>query len=81
MEEVANLKGCIIAVHEGHVAIHEYQLIAALAAVVHEDILLDHAERFFAVEGQIASLLCVDAQSTVQDDKCRVYVEALVVNY
>ena len=44
-------------------------------------ILLDHAQRLFAVKSQIAGLFSVDAQPTVQDDKCRVNVKALVVNY
>jgi len=44
-------------------------------------ILLDHAQRLFAVKSQIAGLFSVDAQPTVQDDKCCVNVKALVVNY
>ena len=81
MQIFPDLLRCIVAVHEGHVAIHEDKFVTARSVVVRLDISLHHTQRLLAVECDIAVLLRVYAHSAVENYQSCVNIEALVVNY
>ena len=49
MDYFSDFAGAVITVHDWHVAVHEDELIAAIAIVIANEVLLNHFNSFEAI--------------------------------
>lgn len=75
-EVLENVLRGLVAIHDGHVEIHEHELIADVAALL-DQVLVEHVDCLRTVEGSVH----LQAEELLQDQLQRDQVERVVVHY
>jgi len=67
MEILPDVVGCLVAVDEGHVAVHEDDRVIAASSKVHSYIILDHFDGLLASVGLVDLLFDIDSTLAAED--------------
>ena len=79
--KLSDLYSGLVAVHEWHVAVHHYQVIGSLRALVLLDILLDLFEGLKTILSEVTNLIAIlELDAVLQNNHGCIDIEALVVN-
>jgi len=81
VEKLADVKGGLVAVYEGHVAVHEDDSVVAPFSQVNSNIVLDHLDRLLSAVGSVNLVSDVDSTLAAEDGLERIQVKVLIVDY